>query len=181
MNAFRQTCAAALLAAGSLVALPSAFADGPSGSSGTYQSERAMCGHIQQDTSACIREAGAAAQAARTGNLTHASADTYRQNALARCQSQPVEERQACEQRVLGTGATTIDGSVLGGGAIRETVTPVAQAPALPPPAYPTYRQPMPAEPIAPATMPPATVYPAPAPMPVYPAAPAPVYPPVTN
>lgn len=126
MNAFRQTCAAAVLAAGSLAALPGAFAAGPAGaSSSTYQSERAMCGHINQDKAACIREAGAAAQASRQGALTSASADTYRQNALARCQAQPAEDRQACEQRVTGAGATTIDGSVLGGGAIRETVTPV--------------------------------------------------------
>lgn len=185
MNAFRQTCAAALFAAGSLVALPSAFAAGPNGTSSSYQSERASCGHNQQDTAACIREAGAAAQASRNGTLTHASNETYRQNALARCQLQPDTERQACAQRVLGTGATTIDGSVMGGGAIRETVTPVtpvAQAPMVPPPAYPAYRQPMPpAEPMAPATMPPATVHPAPAPAPIYPASPAPAYPPVTN
>lgn len=126
MNAFRQTCAAAVLAAGSLTALPGAFAAGPGG---TYQTERAMCGQINQDKAACIREAGAAAQASQRGGLTSASPDTYRQNALARCNAQPAEDRQACEQRVLGTGATTIDGSVLGGGAIRETVTTVPAPP----------------------------------------------------
>lgn len=126
MNAFRRSCAAALLTAGSLAALPGAFAAGPSGaSSSTYQNERAMCGHINQDTAACVREAGAAAQAARQGGLTSASDATYRQNALARCQLQPPEERTACEQRITGAGQTTIDGSVLGGGAIRETVTTV--------------------------------------------------------
>ena len=55
MNAFRQSCAVAVLAAGSLVALPSAFAAGTSakgGTSSTYQSERAMCGQIQQDKAA---------------------------------------------------------------------------------------------------------------------------------
>lgn len=124
MNAFRQSCAVAVLAAGSLAALPSVFAAGTSAKgSSNYQSERAMCGQIQQDKAACIREAGAAAQASRRGNLTHASDDTYRQNALARCQAQPAEDRKACEQRVTGAGNTTIEGSVLGGGAIRETVT----------------------------------------------------------
>ena len=127
MNAFRQTCAAALLAAGSLAALPGAWAAGAS--SGTYQSERALCGQINQDKAACIREAGAAAQASRQGGLTSASPDTYRQNALARCQVQPPEDRMACEQRVTGAGNTTIDGSVLGGGAIRETVTTVPATP----------------------------------------------------
>ncbi|SFM16575.1 hypothetical protein [Variovorax sp. OV329] len=129
MNAFRQTCAAAVLAAGSLIALPAAWAAGSSGTSSTYQTERAMCGHINQDTAACVREAGAAAQASRQGTLSSASPETYRQNALARCNAQPAQDRQACEQRVLGTGATTIDGSVLGGGAIRETVTTVPAAP----------------------------------------------------
>lgn len=127
MNAFRKTCAVALLAAGSFAAATSAFAAGAStkGTSSNYQAERAMCGQIQQDKAACIREAGAAAQASRQGNLTHASDETYRQNALARCQAQPAQDRMACEQRVTGAGNTTIDGSVLGGGAIRETVTQV--------------------------------------------------------
>ena len=152
MNAFRQTCAAAVMAAGALVAMPGAFAAGASGASGTsgtspatgtstgstYQSERSVCGQINQDKAACVREAGAAAQASRQGNLTYASVDTYRQNALARCQLQPPEDRMACQQRVTGAGATTIDGSVLGGGAIRETVTTVpAPAPATAPMSVP--------------------------------------------
>lgn len=143
MNAFRHSCAVAALAACSLAALPSAFAAGSgstkssASSSGTYQTERAMCGQIQQDKAACIREAGAAAQASRQGNLTHASDDTYRQNALARCQAQPAQDRQACEQRVTGAGDTTIDGSVLGGGALRETVTQVPATSTVPPPPAP--------------------------------------------
>ncbi|MFC5609507.1 hypothetical protein [Variovorax soli] len=186
MNAFRQSCAMAMLAAGSLVALPSAFAAGTSakGGTSTYQTERAMCGQIQQDKAACIREAGAAAQASRQGNLTHASDATYRQNALARCQAQPAEDRKACEQRVTGAGNTTIEGSVLGGGAIRETVTqaPVSTtvqpastmppASTVPPPntlpstlpgsssmprstTIPPAAEPMPATPPVPATVPP--------------------------
>ncbi|HEY9028140.1 MAG TPA: hypothetical protein VIP05_27855, partial [Burkholderiaceae bacterium] len=48
----------------------------------TYQQELAVCGHNQQDRAACIREAGAARQAAAQGGLT--SAPDYRANALAR-------------------------------------------------------------------------------------------------
>ncbi|WP_304307791.1 hypothetical protein [Pseudacidovorax intermedius] len=108
------------LATGALFASPFAQA----ADSGTYSQERAICGHIQQDRAACIREAGAAAQAARQGNLSSANADTYRRNALARCQlHQTSVDRAACEARVTGQGDTTIDGSVLGGGLIRETVT----------------------------------------------------------
>lgn len=111
------------LAAGALLASPFAnAADRVSGS--TYSQERAICGHIQQDRAACLREAGAAQQAARQGNLSSASADTYRQNALARCQLHKTNsDRAACEARVTGQGQTSIDGSVLGGGLIRETVT----------------------------------------------------------
>ncbi|MGR4867807.1 hypothetical protein ACIPRI_02940 [Variovorax sp. LARHSF232] len=125
----------ALLAAGSLLAASSAIAAGPSGRAGAggsqYQAERALCDNIQQDRAACIREAGAAQQAARQGALTNAPTDVYRNNALARCQVQPAEDRTACEDRVLGTGVTSIDGSVLGGGAIRETVTPIPSRPQL--------------------------------------------------
>lgn len=125
MKAFR-IGGSALLAAAGLLAASSAFAAGQGvGSRSQYQAERAICDHIQQDRAACIREAGAAQQAARQGQLTSAPAQVYAQNALARCQLQPPADRSACEDRVRGTGATTIEGSVLGGGAIRETVTPV--------------------------------------------------------
>jgi hypothetical protein len=50
--------------------------------------------------------------------------DVYMQNALERCQRQPADARGACEDRVRGTGQTTIEGSVMGGGLLRETVTP---------------------------------------------------------
>ena len=115
---------ALLLAAGGLMGTPGAYAAGPrAGDGSTYRDEVAACAYIQQDRAACIREAGAARQEARRGGLT--SAPDYLQNALARCQPQPPTERLACEQRVRGTGMTSIEGSVLGGGLIRETVTPV--------------------------------------------------------
>ncbi len=117
----------ALLAAGALTSATLAWGAGPSWSERSiYQDEVAVCAHIQQDRTACIREAGAARQEARRGGLT--SAPDYLQNALARCQLQPPTERMACEQRVRGTGVTSIEGSVLGGGLIRETVTPIPSA-----------------------------------------------------
>ena len=106
-----------------------ALAASPRGD-GIYQQELAVCGHNLQDRAACVREAGAARQAAQQGQLT--GAPDYRQNALARCQLQPQGERQACADRVLGTGQTGVEGSVMGGGVIRETVTPIAM-PASPP------------------------------------------------
>ena len=118
---FTRSVLAAALAMGAACATSAAPPRGASSS--TYQQELAVCGRIQQDRAACIREAGAARQAAARGQLT--SAPDYQQNALARCQLQPPGDRGACEQRVMGTGQTDIEGSVLGGGLIRETVTPV--------------------------------------------------------
>ena len=124
------TWLAALVAAAGWMGATGTSAAGPRGvaamDSSIYQDEVAVCSHIQQDRAACIREAGAARQEARRGGLT--SAPDYTQNALARCQLQPPTERMACEQRVRGTGMTSIDGSVLGGGLIRETVTPIPPA-----------------------------------------------------
>jgi hypothetical protein len=95
---------------------------------GSYQQDVAVCGHNQQDRAACLREAGAARQAAREGQLTGAA--DYRANALARCGlHQTPDGRAECEARILGTGRTTIAGDVMGGGLIRETVTPVRPAP----------------------------------------------------
>jgi len=124
-KAFRRLTATALCAAAGFVAAPGAMAAGMAGTGTQFQAERAMCDHINQDRAACLREAGAAAQASRQGALTSADPSTYMANALQRCQLQPPEDRSACEDRVRGTGVTSIDGSVLGGGAIRETVTPV--------------------------------------------------------
>ena len=119
---------AVLLAATGIAIAGAASAAGPRHPSGgtsadTYRDEVAVCGHIQQDRAACVREAGAARQAAAQGQLT--AAPDYLQNALARCGRQPQMERSACEARVRGTGQTNIEGSVLGGGVIRETVTPI--------------------------------------------------------
>jgi hypothetical protein len=92
------------------------------------QSARARCDGVQQDRAACLREMGAAEQEARRNGLTSASAGNYEQNALARCRLQPVADRADCEARVVGSsgaGRTSVEGSVMGGGVIRETVTPI--------------------------------------------------------
>lgn len=87
-----------------------------------YQQERAACMKIEakQDRAACLREAGAALQAARRGELAKSEAD-YEANALMRCNALPQEDRQACERRVRGEGR--IVGSVEGGGIYREVTT----------------------------------------------------------
>ncbi|MBU1357536.1 MAG: hypothetical protein KKC85_06695 [Gammaproteobacteria bacterium] len=92
-------------------------------------SRSAVCDGVEQDRQACLREMGAARQAASNGNLTSAPQSVYTQNALARCSLQPPGSREECEARIMGTGRTTIDGSVMGGGLIRETVTPIPPVP----------------------------------------------------
>ena len=113
------------LALGGALAAPSTLAAQRGVDSDQFLHERAQCNRLPQDSQACLREAGAAREASRRGTLTH-PADEYVQNALARCGLQPPADRLACEARVRGTGMTSVEGSVLGGGVIRETVTPIA-------------------------------------------------------
>ena len=112
---------AALICAVSLIGT-AAWAQAP-GSGAQVQRDRAGCDGVQQDREACRREAGAAKQETQRGGLT--PGDQAEKNALARCQLlQPAADRADCEARVRGA-ATSTSGSVMGGGVIRETVTPV--------------------------------------------------------
>jgi|EndMetStandDraft_2_1072991.scaffolds.fasta_scaffold07301_4 hypothetical protein len=172
MNSTTRSMIAALIAVGSIAAATSATAQQPRRGNSTYQQEIAVCGHNQQDRAACIREAGAARHEAARGGLT--TAPDYRSNALARCSLQPPADRADCEARVLGASGNAkanVDGSVMGGGVIREAVTTVvmpassvmpAPEPApsrVPPPAIaptapmPPMQQMAPVQPMAPAPM----------------------------
>jgi hypothetical protein len=93
----------------------------------SYQREVARCksGQSQQDRATCMREAGAARNEARKGNLTDPGSSDLARNAAARCNAQPAADRDDCMKRVTGSGDTQTQGSVMGGGLIRETVTPV--------------------------------------------------------
>lgn len=84
-----------------------------------YLADRAACQSRVSDEARrdCLREAGAAAQAARQGNLVH-DEESYRRNALARCMPLPPEQREACRMRIEGAG--TVRGSVEEGGVYRE-------------------------------------------------------------
>jgi hypothetical protein len=160
MKAAIRSTLAVLLAAGGLMGTSSAIAQ--AGSDATLQRERAVCDGVLQDRAACLREAGAARYEARRGGLTSAAPISYEQNALARCSLQPPSDRAACEARVLGTGRTTMEGSVLGGGVIRETVTPIVA------PMPMTSQPPMPMTRPAPMTAPAPITAPAPmAPLPL--------------
>jgi hypothetical protein len=127
-TAIRSSFAVLFAAAGIIASAPGFAAEpmrGP-GSDQRMMRERAVCDGIQQDRAACLREAGAAREEARRGGLTGAAPGGYEQNALARCGlQQTAGDQAACEARVRGTGNTAIEGSVMGGGLIRETVTPI--------------------------------------------------------
>lgn len=94
-----------------------------------YQEERAACNSAPAyiDRAACMREAGAALQATRRGQLGDAPSVNYEQNALMRCNPLPPDERADCEARVRGQG--TARGSVAEGGIYRESVTRMVLTP----------------------------------------------------
>jgi hypothetical protein len=90
-----------------------------------YQQERARClrGESNQARATCLKEAGAAYEEARRGGLANAPGTDLSRNATARCSAQPEADRAACVQRITGAGNT--QGSVGGGGLIRETETKI--------------------------------------------------------
>ena len=91
-----------------------------------YKLERAHClsGQSHQDRATCLKEAGAAYQEARRGVLGSGSGSAnLTQNATARCEAQPPADREACVQRIMGAGSA--EGSVEGGGILRQTETKV--------------------------------------------------------
>ena len=93
-------------------------------SSGNYQSEVRAChsGATQQDRATCMEEARNSAAEKRRGRLEVYG--NHEQNAMARCDVHDVaEDRAACRARVMGMG--DIEGSVAGGGLIREVETVV--------------------------------------------------------
>jgi len=123
MNTVFRSAFSVVFAMGSLVGtLPPALAQ--AGTNAQADRERAACDGVRQDREACLREAGAAQQEARRNGLT-SEPGNYDRNALARCQLQPTADRADCEARVRGTGTSSSEGSVTGGGILRETVTPI--------------------------------------------------------
>lgn len=121
----------ALIAAAALLAAAGASAQIASGTtgidaSGNTQTERAACmnGKTQQDRATCLREANNAAADKRSGKLD--SGTNYAANALARCDVLSGEDKAACQARIAGYGSA--DGSVAGGGVIRQVETVVVPA-----------------------------------------------------
>ncbi len=89
-----------------------------------YRQDMAVCnsGKSNQPLATCRLEARHALADARRGGLNDAP-DQYQQNALRRCDALKGDDRTACEARMRGEGS--VEGSVEGGGILRESVTVV--------------------------------------------------------
>ncbi len=96
-----------------------------------YKADRAACmsGQSGQDRETCLKEAGAALAEARRGNLSEeGSRRDLRSNRMDRCKALSGDERSDCVARMRGEGS--VEGSVKGGGILREKVTIVPGKPA---------------------------------------------------
>lgn len=155
---------ALLLALGACLTAPMAMAAGTSASTeieARYRLdvERCSTGQTNQDKATCLQEAGAARDEAKRARLTDHNA-AFDQNQKARCDALPMAERDACMLQMSGQNTTT-QGSIGGGGVLRETtitipgtpstgVPQVSPAPGL----TPTPPQVVPAPSLAPAAAP---------------------------
>lgn len=117
------TLAAASLFLCMASALP-AFADTAREAQARFRQDMAACnsGQSNQDPATCRLEARNALADARRGSLNDAPGQ-YTGNALQRCNALEGNNRSDCESRMRGEGRS--EGSVGGGGIIRETVTVV--------------------------------------------------------
>lgn len=91
--------------------------------SGNYQSEVQAClsGRTQQDQATCLKEARNARADKQRGVLD--TAGDLQANAVARCDVFTTsDDKTACQSRVMGMGST--EGSVAGGGMLRELEVP---------------------------------------------------------
>ena len=103
-----------------------------------YQQERADClsGNTAEGRQTCLKEAGAARQAARKRDLTTPTAAQIAANERKRCEPLKSDDKSACLKRADGVDTTT-SGNVAGGGDIKETVTVVPGAPDVHPESLP--------------------------------------------
>jgi hypothetical protein len=95
--------------------------------SGSARSEMNACltGRTQQDQQTCMTEVRNANAAKRAGQVDNAGGE-FSANAMKRCDVFQGEDLVACQARIVGYGKT--DGSVAGGGAIRQVETVVMPA-----------------------------------------------------
>lgn len=119
-------------------------ADTASTSQSQHQQDVATCksGASGQPLETCLREAAAARQERDRQNLREDSPEQLRQNELARCNRLPESQRQTCVAKM--TSPTNVQGSVQGGGVLRQKEIQVPATPNAPSGTAPT---PMPTPP----------------------------------
>lgn len=112
-------CAAALLC----TATVSTVSAQESSAQSRYRAELRVCrdGSSPQSRADCEREAHNAYAEARRGGLVSAP-ERYTSNALRRCDAFNGDDRRDCEARLAPSAR--VDGSVGGGGLLREGVSP---------------------------------------------------------
>ena len=127
---FHTLAAAAALAALSggvaLAALP-VTSSGLAEAQARYQQEMDNCnsGRTTQDLATCRREARNALAEYKRGRLDNGNA-SFQSNARQRCDALAGDERRDCFSRMRGEGV--VEGSVEGGGLLRETITTVVSS-----------------------------------------------------
>ncbi|MCK9689213.1 hypothetical protein [Scleromatobacter humisilvae] len=95
-----------------------------------YQQDRANClaGKTAESQKTCLKEAGAALQAAREHDLKSPSPSQIAANERKRCEALSGADKTDCLKRAANIDTTT-SGSVAGGGDIKETVTVIPGTP----------------------------------------------------
>ena len=121
-------CKFALTLLGSVVISGAALAvtsTAPGDAQARYRQEMALCnsGQSNQPRDVCRTEARNALAEAKRGGLTDAAQEQYTRNAVKRCTEFQGDDRTACEARILNP--SRVDGSVGGGGLLRETIVVV--------------------------------------------------------
>ena len=116
----------------------SANAAAPTPAETRYQQDRANClaGKTAESQKTCLKEAGAALQAARERQLKTPGAAQLAANERKRCEPLRGDDRTACLKRAEGMDTTT-SGGVAAGGDLKETVTVVPGTPAVEPETMP--------------------------------------------
>ena len=125
MNAHSHSRAAtAVLATTALLFAGAAAASTLSDAQAQYKKERAVCmsGKSNQDRATCLKEAAAALQEARRGNLSTGGDTNLGPNRTARCEALPAQDREDCALR-MQQGAES--GSAQQGGILRESTRSV--------------------------------------------------------
>ncbi|MFT0546792.1 hypothetical protein ACMHYO_10670 [Allopusillimonas ginsengisoli] len=123
------SCAAGYALSGSAIA---AVTDGEI--QAQYQSDVARCnaGQTNQNKATCLQEAGAAREEARRNRLTNGNT-SFDANQRERCKALPTEKQADC-MKLMSDPNATVEGSVGGGGVLREKTmtipaTPTTQGP----------------------------------------------------